>query len=78
MKKWENPAIGELAMEETREDANTCYCSNGEAQAIDAERKPGGGHEWKPGNPCPSDKPHHKPGCGCHHCKPGGGDTTLS
>ena len=63
MKKWEQPQLGELAMEETHEV--TCYCEAGEALAASTgERHHGGGHPHRPphqGGPCP-DEP--KPPCG--------------
>ena len=65
------PELKNLGVSKTYDDENTCYCDAGEVQAINDEtlRKGPGGHYHRPGNPCPN-KPHHKPNCGCHHCKP--------
>ena len=66
MKKWENPVIGELGMEETQE--TMCYCDQG----VDLANHGGGGqyppgfgpgHEHKPpqeGGQCP-DTPKPQP-----------------
>ena len=61
MKKWENPVICELGMEETQE--TKCYCYEGEVATYGL--KPGG----KP-NEKPNGKPNGKPECGHDH-KPG-------
>lgn len=52
MKKWENPQLGELAMEETQTE--TCYCEAGEIAAGETNTfKHGCGHPHCPGHPCP-------------------------